>query len=47
VGYGSQFELQAINERGWLLTNAAEPATSKPKTVVNASNFIMVQIESP
>jgi len=46
-GYCSQPELQAINERGWLLTKAAEPATSKPKTTVNARNFIIVQIESP
>lgn len=45
--YRSQLELQAINERGWLLTKAAEPATSKPKTMVNARNFIIVQIESP
>lgn len=45
--YGSQSELQAINERGWLLTKAAEPATSKPKTMVNARNFIILQIESP
>jgi hypothetical protein len=30
-----------------LLTKAAEPATSKPKTTVNARNFIIAQIESP
>jgi hypothetical protein len=29
-----------------LLTKAAEPATSKPKTTVNTRNFIIVQIES-
>lgn len=45
--YCSQPELQAINECGWLLTKAAEPATSKPKTTANARNFIIVQIESP
>jgi len=45
--YCSQPELQAINERGWLLTKAAEPATNKPKTTANARNFIIVQIESP
>jgi hypothetical protein len=30
-----------MNERGWLLTKAAEPATSKPKTTENARNFII------
>jgi hypothetical protein len=30
-----------------LLTKAAEPATSKPKTTVNTRNFIIAQIESP
>lgn len=44
--YRSQFELHAINERGWLLTKAADAATSKPKTTVNARNFIIDQIES-
>jgi hypothetical protein len=47
ASYGSQLELQAINARGWLLTKAAEPATSKPTTTVNARNFIIDQIESP
>ncbi len=46
-GYCSQPELQAITVRGWLLTKTAEPATSRPKTTVNARNFIIVQIESP
>lgn len=45
--YRSQLELQAINERGWLLTKAAEAATSKPKTTANARNFIIDPIESP
>jgi hypothetical protein len=36
----SQFELQAIVERGWLLTKAAELATSKPSTTANARIFI-------
>ena len=47
ASYRSQFELQAIKERGWLLTKAAELATSRPKTTVNASNFAIAQIESP
>jgi len=45
-GYCSQLELQAINERGWVLTKAAEPATSTPKTTLNARNFIIARIES-
>jgi hypothetical protein len=34
-----QFELQAIVARGWLLTKAAEPATSKPSTTAKARIF--------
>jgi hypothetical protein len=37
----SQLELQAIIERGWLLTKAAEPATSTPMTTANGRNFIV------
>jgi hypothetical protein len=37
----SQLEVQAIIERGWLLTKAAELATSKPKTMVTAKNCII------
>jgi hypothetical protein len=46
-GYCSQLELQAINGRGWLLTKAAELATSKPKTTENARSFNIARIESP
>jgi hypothetical protein len=34
-----QFELQAIVARGWLLTKAAEPATSKLSTTAKARIF--------
>ena len=36
----SQLALQAISERGWLLTKAAEPVTSALMTSANVRDFI-------